>query len=211
MNTTDDIIYNDIGRFYNIDGSYYPSVTTILSHSKKDFYENWSKKIGKAEADKILKYTSERGNEVHSICEEYLKSGNIIKSTPMNYFLFLKIKKWLDENVKKVISQESLLFSHKMKIAGRVDLIAETYSGLQIIDFKTSTNVKNEEWIENYFLQCAAYAICNYEMTGKFIEKFSVVITEEKSNKVNVFTKQTIKFVQPFILLRKEFKKCYDI
>jgi len=205
----DDVIYNDIGRFYNIDGSYFPSVTTVLSHSKKEFFKEWAAKIGEDKKDEILKYTSERGNEVHSLCEEYLKTGKIIKTNQFYYFQFLKIKRWLDENVQTVKLQEELLFSKRLKVAGRVDLIATTRNGLQIIDFKTSTKAKVAEWIESYFMQCSAYAFCYHEMTGIFIDKFSVVITEESSNSVNVFTRNTLDYINQFIQLRKEFKECY--
>lgn len=209
--TTDDVIYNEIGRFYKIDGCYFPSVTTVLSHSKKEFFKEWAEKIGEEKRDQILKYASERGTEVHAMCEEYLKSGKVVIKNQYYYFLFLKIKRWLDNNIRSVTLQEELLFSKKMKVAGRVDLIADTHEGLQIIDFKTSTKMKQEEWIESYFMQCAAYAYCYYEMTGILITKFTVVITEETSNSINVFTKNTMDYIKKFIQLRKDFKECYDM
>lgn len=211
MQEQDDIIYNDVGRFYNIDGCYFPSVTTVLSHSKKDFFKEWVKKIGEDKRDEILKYSSDRGTEVHAMCEEYLKSGKIIVKNQYYYFLFLKIKRWLDNNIKSVELQEELLFSKRLKIAGRVDLIAKTENGLLIVDFKTSTKEKKEEWIESYFMQCAAYAYCYYEMTGIFIDRFSVVITEETSNSISVFTKNALDYINSFIQLRKDFKECYDM
>lgn len=208
----DDVIYNDIGRFYNVDGCYYPSVTTVLSFSKKDSIKAWADRVGEKKKEEILKYTSDRGNVVHYMCEEYLKTGVVPEvSNKLFYYLFLKIKDWLDKNIVDVILQEEMLFSNKLKIAGRVDLIANTVNGLQIIDFKTSTNIKVEEYIQNYFMQCAAYSVCYYEMTGKFINNFSVVIVEEKANKLNVFSKNSKDYIEDFIRIRKDFKKCYDI
>lgn len=61
---------------------------------------------------------------------------------------------------------EGALYSDKLKLAGRVDCIAEYENELAIIDFKSSTEPKKREWIENYIAQECAYAMMYYERTG---------------------------------------------
>ena len=69
-------------------------------------------------------------------------------------------------------------------IAGTVDCIAE-YTGengkpeLSIIDFKTSKKPKPVEWIENYFVQAAAYACMLYEMTEIPVKKLVIIMACE--------------------------------
>ena len=40
-----------------------------------------------------------------------------------------------------------------------------------IIDFKTSKKIKKEEWVEDYYLQCCAYALAHNEMYNTNIKK----------------------------------------
>ena len=66
-----------------------------------------------------------------------------------------------------------------MKLAGRVDCIAEYKGELAIIDFKTSTKEKREEWIHDYFAQETAYAIMFQELTGLMPKKLVTIIACE--------------------------------
>ena len=65
--------------------------------------------------------------------------------------LFNKSKKYL-ERFDDIIVQEIPLYSKYLKIAGRVDCIAYFDGELSVIDFKTSTNIKKEDQIQDYFL-----------------------------------------------------------
>ena len=64
-------------------------------------------------------------------------------------------------------------------MAGRVDCIAEYNGELAIIDFKTSTKYKREEWIDDYFAQETAYAIMFQELTGLIPKKLVTIIACE--------------------------------
>ena len=50
------------------------------------------------------------------------------------------------------------MYSPRFKVAGRCDLIGEYRGELAIVDYKTTTTMKKREWIDDYFVQCAAYA-----------------------------------------------------
>ena len=71
------------------------------------------------------------------------------------------------------------MFSYQLGIAGSVDCIAEFDDELSIIDFKTSAKPKPRHWIDDYFVQCAAYACMLYEMKGIMVKKFVIIMTCE--------------------------------
>ena len=70
-------------------------------------------------------------------------------------------------------------YSKVLGIAGTVDCIAEYDGELAVIDFKTSKKPKPRDWIEHYFVQCAAYACMLYEMTGIMVKKFVIIMACE--------------------------------
>jgi genome maintenance exonuclease 1 len=112
--------------------------------------------------------------------------------------LFFKIKPIIDDNVGKVYAQEQALYSDKYRIAGRVDLIAEWNGKLAVIDFKTSTKQKNEEDIQNYFMQCTAYALMFAERTGIWIDDIVVLIATEEGDAL-LFERQIHDYRKPLM------------
>jgi len=184
----------DSGRLYTTpEGNKYKSITTVLSHyGKKAIYE-WRQAVGEELANEVSRKASNRGTKVHKICEDYL--NNEISEMKMQMLmpdmkeLFFKIKPIIDDNVSKVYAQEQALYSDKYRIAGRVDLIAEWNGKLSVIDFKTSTKQKDEEDIQNYFMQCTAYALMFAERTGIWIDDIVVLIATEEGP-AQVFERQ---------------------
>jgi genome maintenance exonuclease 1 len=188
-------VTTDSGRVYlTPSGKKYPSVTTILSsYGKKELFE-WRKRVGEEEANRVASKASRRGTSLHTVCEKYLLNEMVgMKLTtlmPTTKELFFKIKSHIDENVGKVFSLEQALYSDGLGVAGRVDCIAEWNGKLSIIDFKSSTKQKSKEKIDNYFMQCTAYAEMFGELTGKSIEQIVVLIgTEEGPGQVFVENK----------------------
>ena len=174
-------------RLYEVgDGKWYPSVTTVTSHRTKDKIMNWRKRVGEAEANKISGRASSRGNKFHSMVECYLKNETVKfdDKNPLASFLFRTAKETLN-NIDNIHLLESPLFSDHLRVAGRVDCIAEYEGELAVIDFKTSTKPKKENWIENYFVQETAYAVMYYERCGVKVDKIvTLIATEEGSMQV---------------------------
>ena len=81
------------------------------------------------------------------------------------------------ENIKNnVHAQECGLYSDKYRLAGRVDCVAEFDGKLSIIDFKTSSKERNDEWNENYYIQASAYAEMFEERTGIEINQICILV-----------------------------------
>ena len=57
----------------------WPSVTTVIGHSKKKSIMEWRNRVGEEEANAISKRASTRGNKCHKLCELYLENKSISK------------------------------------------------------------------------------------------------------------------------------------
>jgi genome maintenance exonuclease 1 len=112
--------------------------------------------------------------------------------------LFFKIKPIIDEKLGDVYSQEQALYSHQLRVAGRVDLIGVWNGKLSVIDFKTSTKQKEESYIQNYFMQCTAYALMFSELTGIWIDDIVVLIATGEGE-AQVFERQIDNYVKPLM------------
>ena len=157
-----------------------PSVTTVTGHKKVKDIVRWRKRVGEEEANKISGRATARGNKFHSMVECYLKNEEVKydEKSPLAYFMFKTAKETLNR-INNIHLLESPLYSDKLMLAGRVDCIAEFDNTLSVIDFKTSTKVKKEAWIENYFVQETAYAVMYYERCGVKVDKIVTLIAIE--------------------------------
>lgn len=178
----------EAGRKYvSPEGNYYSSVTTVLSDYNKKAIMEWRKRVGDKEANRISSQASRRGTSLHSVCEKYLlnEMSEMKMKTMMPNIkeLFFSIKNELDNNIGKIYSLEQALYSDSMKVAGRVDCIAEWNGKLSVIDFKSSSKIKKKENIKNYFMQCTAYSLMFQELTGRSIDQIVVVIAVENGEK----------------------------
>lgn len=191
----------DSGRTYvTPSGEKYPSITTVLSsYNKKAFFE-WRQRVGAEEANRIARLASSRGTKVHTVCEKYLL--NEITEVKMRTMMpdtksyFLQLKPFIDEHVGKIYGLEQALYSHRLRLAGRCDCIAEWNGKISIIDYKTSSREKEEDSILNYFMQCSAYAEMFEEITGLPIEQVVVAMAVENGNP-QIFVRQKYKYLDP--------------
>jgi len=156
------VIEKDGKRMYvTPEGNKYPSVTTVTGGKKREFFAEWRRNNPEAS-----KYALRRGSDFHTLIEHYLDNEEIQPHEDANtQKLFNQIVPEL-QNIDKILCQEVALWSDHLKLAGRVDCIAEYNGKLSIIDFKTSKKMKDEFEIEEYFLQTTCYSIMLEERTG---------------------------------------------
>ena len=193
-------------RVYETPAGKFPSVTSITSLSSRDSIMQWRKRVGEKEANKISTKASNRGTRVHQICEDYLNNNVLSDLMPDAYAMFKPLQPILDEYVDNIHALEAPLWSSHLRVAGTVDCIAEFSGKLSVIDFKTSNKPKKEEWIENYFMQCAAYAVMYEERTGTPINRLAVLITVQDSEP-QIFVKKRDDYINKFIELRDQFER----
>ena len=168
-------------RFYKTpDGKWYPSVTTIVSHISSATLKAWEERVGFEEAEKVRRTSSLRGTKYHAIVEAYIKGDTktVDKSEGLPAYLFRFSREVLDR-IDNIHALEAPLYSDDLCIGGRVDCIAEFDGELAIIDFKTTKELKREEWLHKYFVQEAAYAYMYWERTGVEVKKLVTISVAE--------------------------------
>ena len=143
---------------------------------------------------------------VHKICENYLNNEEDFarKTMPDSVAMFKSLQPLLDEHVNNIHALEIPLYSHHLKVAGRVDCIAEYDGKLSIIDFKTSGKLKEESWIKGYFMQCSAYAVMYEERTGIPVSQIVIMIAVD-SEHPQVFIKKRNDYIKDFIAYREAY------
>lgn len=170
-------------RYYKVFGTEelvkMPSITSVISWRNRDKFKKWRARVGETVANKITRKATHRGTDAHTLIEEYLNNSETFSDVlPLSQFLFKQAKPELNK-IDNILCQETALYSTQLGIAGSVDCIAEFDGELAVIDFKTSAKPKPREWIEDYFVQCAAYACMLYEMKGIMVKKFVIIMTCE--------------------------------
>ena len=197
-------------RHYTAEGvGPYPSVTTVLSSdkSKEDGIRKWRERVGEEEANRVSHMATQRGTAVHQIMEDYiLDQDPITKPMPIHLATASKLKKWVDIYVGDVKLVEGQLFSHHLKTAGTVDLVAEWDGQMAIIDWKTSKYAKKRQYIESYFMQEAAYAVMFEERTGIPVKRLVTAIAyDEPNGGTQLFIEDRDDWIGKFIELREMY------
>lgn len=187
-----DSVMEDGKRFYlTPTGEKYPSVTTVLGRLNSKSIMEWRNRIGHEEANKITRQASTRGTRLHNMCEKYMLNHDDFssKQMPLTIEMFKSIQPYID-SVEVVYGNEIPLYSHTLKTAGRSDLFCRINGVDCILDFKSSSKKKSEEYILNYFLQATCYAMMIEEHKGIHVPKLVVLIAVE-GDTPQVFIKKT--------------------
>lgn len=198
-------------RYYELPtGERYPSATSVISAMSDDsFLDAWRARIGYENAERITKTSSVRGSAVHDMCERFVLNRVIDYNTemPFNVMMFKQLREQLITNVNDIRISEGMLYSHKLKVAGSVDLVASWKGKPAIIDFKTSIKDKKRSWIDGYFIQVTMYAMMLYEMTGIFCNDIVILMCVEQSNRPQVFVDKAVNWMTNVVNLCKQYHK----
>jgi CRISPR/Cas system-associated exonuclease Cas4 (RecB family) len=204
----------DGSRVYvNASGVAYPSATTVLSVLSRDGIAKWRARVGAEEADKISKQSSTRGTKIHSLTETYLKNEDLkeaytsTKASLLDLEMFTKFLPIL-EPISNIHCQELALYSDHLRMAGRVDCIAEYNGQRAVIDFKTSGKLKKKEHISSYFMQTAAYAIMYEERTGIAVPNLVILIAVE-DEEPQVFIEKRDNWAKELLRTRDYYENGY--
>jgi len=204
----------DGSRVYvNASGVAYPSATTVLSVLSRDGIAKWRARVGAEEADKISNKASTRGTKIHSLTETYLKNEDLKEaytSTNASLLDLEMFKKFLPilDPISNIHCQELALYSDHLRMAGRVDCIAEYNGQRAVIDFKTSGKLKKKEHISSYFMQTAAYAIMYEERTGIPVPNLVILIAVE-DEEPQVFIEKRDNWAKELLRTRDYYENGY--
>ena len=166
-------------RYYDFQGMRLPSVTTVLAKTKNQSYLTaWKNKVGHEKAEAIKNLSSKRGTAMHKFLESHIQGVGYDDLTPIGCEAKPMAEKVIEmglENVEEYHGSEVMLHYPGL-YAGSTDLVC-THNGLEtIVDFKQSNRAKREEWIEDYYIQIAAYAMAHDAYYGSTIEQGVIMV-----------------------------------
>ncbi len=172
-------------RFYATpDGQRLPSVTTILDKTKSaekiEILNNWRRRVGAENAQKITSEAANRGTRMHTYLERYIKEGAIPPrgSNPFSWPSHVMA----EEVIKKGLQHVSEFWGIEVPLyfpgvyAGTTDGAGIHLNEESILDYKQTNRPKKREWIEDYFMQLCAYAEAHNELHGTQIKKGVVLM-----------------------------------
>ena len=185
----------------------YPSVTTVLNVLSRDSIQKWKDRVGEEVADRVSRQASTRGTKIHLLCEDILnnKDADMSNMSLLDKEMFNNFRPLL-YRINNIHGQEIALYSDHLRLAGRVDCIAEYEGKLSIIDFKTSAKPKQKKWISSYFAQAAAYAVMYEERTGIPIDQ-SVIMVAVEGDDPQVFVEKRDNYVELLLSARDTWEK----
>lgn len=166
------------------DGKKLPSVTTILDKTKpeekKAALNEWRKRVGVENAQKITTEAANRGTRMHTYLEHYVKTGELKErgSNPFGWASHVMAQTVIEDGLKNVNEfwgVEIPLYFPSL-YAGTTDGAGIHLNDEAILDYKQTNKPKRQEWIEDYYLQLVAYALAHNEVYGTNIRKGVVLM-----------------------------------
>lgn len=177
------------------DGSKVPSVTTILDKTKseesKRALQNWRRSVGEQRAQEITTEAASRGTRMHKWLETYVKDGDMGVpgtnpfSKQSHAMANIIVFEGLGKNVSEYWGVEVPVYYSGL-YAGTTDCIGVWKGQPAILDFKQTNKPKKREWIEDYFMQLAAYALAHNDTHGTDI-KTGVILMCSANNEYQEF------------------------
>ena len=166
-------------RIYDFNGSRLPSVTTILGRTKnQQFLKDWKAKVGEQEAERIKNLSSRRGTAMHKFLETYITGVGYDDLTEIGQAAKPMAEKIIEVGLTPVSEYygSEVMLHYPGLYAGSTDLVCLHNDMESIIDFKQANRPKKIEWIEDYFLQIAAYAMAHDYVYKSKIEQGVIMI-----------------------------------
>ena len=187
-------------RTYDVGNEKLPSVTTILQATQSEEMRRklaeWRAIKGKIEADRIKKQSASRGSNMHLHLEKFILGQGHLDLTEEGK----TAKSMADTVIDKGLGDLQEIWGSEVTLwypglyAGATDLVGVYDYEESIVDFKQSNKPKRKEWIEDYFLQLAAYAMAHNQIYDTGIRQ-GVILMCTPDN-----------YFQKFQIKGKEFK-----
>ena len=166
-------------RNYEVAGYRLPSVTTILGRTKDtSFLNDWIKRKGRKEAERIKNQSATRGTAMHKYLENYVLGKGYEDLTELGQ----ETKRMAEKVIEVGLAPVSGYYGSEVTLyypglyAGSTDLVGVHNDKETIMDFKQANRPKKEEWIGDYKLQAAAYAMAHDQVHGSTIEQCVIMV-----------------------------------
>ena len=194
-------------KYATPDGEKLPSVTTILGATappeKMQALNEWRKRMGPAKAQEITTEAAGRGTRMHKWLEDFILTG--VLNTPGSNPYSIQSNAMAKTIIEKGLVHCDEYWGTEIPVyypkiyAGTTDLAGVHQGSAAIMDFKQSNKVKRREWIDDYFIQLAAYSQSHDEVHGTKIRKGVILMCTPEC------------VYQEFIIEGAEFQKYTDM
>ena len=188
-------------RTYNVGKEKLPSVTSILqatqSDEKRASLARWQAKVGKNEATRVKEQAASRGSNMHLHLEKHILGQGYMDLTEEGKTAQSMAQTVIDKglgDLQEIWGSEVTLWYPGL-YAGATDVVGVYDYEDSIIDFKQSNKPKKKEWIEDYFMQGAAYAMAHNQVYGTEISQCVILMCTPDN------------YFQKFQIKGKEFKQ----
>ena len=200
---------SDEGRFYlDSKNNPVPSVTTVLNKTsnKKNSIQQWRNRVGEEEANRIIKQSTDIGTMVHEALELYLneQEWRNFSDNEDGVLAERMTEKFIESGLNSITEVWGLEVGLILDglYAGTADCVGKINGVPSLIDFKTARKMKKREWIEDYFLQCCAYANAHNVMFDTDINQIVILMIDR-----NLIFQEFIVKPTEFNILTRLWKK----
>ena len=184
-----------------------PSVTSILkatqSDEKRASLARWQARVGVDEATRIRDQAASRGTNMHLHLEKFILGQGHLDLTEEGKTAKSMAQTVIDKglcDLQEIWGSEGTLWYPGL-YAGATDLVGTFDYEDSIIDFKQSTKPKRREWIEDYIMQLAAYAMAHNQVYGTEITQGVILMCTPDNyfQKFQVKGKEFISYQHKFL------------
>ena len=163
-----------------------PSVTTILDKTKpkekREALANWKKRVGEKKAQEIVTEAANVGTIMHNMLESWVKNEEYTGTNMLQAKIMADtVKKEVEPNLDEVWGSEVNL-CYPQLYAGTTDLVGIYKGNPTIMDFKQTNKPKKREWIDDYFMQAAAYGMAHNEIFETKIKHAAIFMCSRDCN-----------------------------
>lgn len=186
--------------------NHYQTQVALIGGAAQPMSEKEAIALGVIEGNRISKHACDRGTILHKLCENYLLADGDVSRVELaslpdifandtkkewtqyseaSHLEALSMWQWIQsvlQHVTSVVCTEQTVHHDGLIYAGTLDALG-TFNGVEhtLIDFKTSGRPKSQKWIQDYFIQVAAYSGAAYNRFGLRINQAAIIIALERS------------------------------
>tara|TARA_R100000664_G_scaffold2999_3_gene7084 strand:+ start:729 stop:1373 length:645 start_codon:yes stop_codon:yes gene_type:complete len=173
--------------------SFFPPVTTILSNTKSEEDEKalqkWRNRVGEEAAEAIRNQAASVGTAVHKFLECHIR-GIGYDDVTNDGVIGKRMAKVIIERAFPSIDEfwgTEVALYYPTFYGGTTDCVGVWNGKPAIIDFKQTNKPKKAEWIEDYFIQLAAYSMAHDALFGTKME-VGVILMVSRALEYQLFT-----------------------
>ena len=171
-------------RHYETPAGPLVSITTVIHHFTPDGIKQWRENMGEDVANYIMRVSSIRGTRVHKLVDSFLSNeslANITREYGVTAVGLFNLMRPALERISNIVAVEKRVYSTDpaIMVAGTTDCVADYEGILSIIDFKTSSKMREQDTIDSWMIQATFYALAWECLTGQKISQLVIICATE--------------------------------